>query len=142
MGFMQKYILWKVQVGGSSMYKIERKLGKCGFGSLWVTVFQVEMTALLVLGLQSTLGGSHGVPRVHYKGKQGDYYVMVMDMLGPRLWDVWNTSGQSMSSEIVACIAVKSLSILEKIHSRGYHATNFHILVLQFIYQYCPELLP
>jgi len=25
----------------------------------------------------STLGGIHGVPRVHYKGRQGDYYVMV-----------------------------------------------------------------
>lgn len=25
----------------------------------------------------STLGGSHGVPRVHYKGRQGDYYIMV-----------------------------------------------------------------
>lgn len=25
----------------------------------------------------STLGGSHGVPKVHYKGKQGDYYIMV-----------------------------------------------------------------
>ena len=25
----------------------------------------------------SALGGSHGVPRVHYKGRQGDYYVMV-----------------------------------------------------------------
>ncbi|KAG5566267.1 hypothetical protein RHGRI_002015 [Rhododendron griersonianum] len=44
----------------------------------------------------------------------------VMDMLGPSLWDVWNSSGQSMSSEIVACIAVESLSILEKMHSRGY----------------------
>lgn len=27
--------------------------------------------------LFSTLGGSHGVPRVHYKGRAGDYYVMV-----------------------------------------------------------------
>ena len=27
--------------------------------------------------VNSTLGGSHGVPRVHYKGKQGEYYVMV-----------------------------------------------------------------
>lgn len=25
----------------------------------------------------STLGGSHGVPRVHYKGRQGEYYIMV-----------------------------------------------------------------
>jgi VanZ family protein len=43
----------------------------------------------------STLGGSHGVPRAHFKGRQGDYYVMVMDMLGPSLWDVWNSSGQA-----------------------------------------------
>ncbi|XP_057508947.1 casein kinase 1-like protein HD16 isoform X2 [Actinidia eriantha] len=78
------------------------------------------MTALAVLGLWSTLSGSHGVPKVHYKGKQGDYYIMAMDMLGPSLWDVWNSSGQSMSSEMVACIAVESLSILEKMHSRGY----------------------
>ena len=25
----------------------------------------------------SSLGGIHGIPRVHYKGRQGDYYVMV-----------------------------------------------------------------
>ncbi len=24
-----------------------------------------------------TLGGIHGIPRVHYKGRQGDYYIMV-----------------------------------------------------------------
>ncbi|CAN4114092.1 unnamed protein product [Withania somnifera] len=45
---------------------------------------------------------------------------MVMDMLGPSLWDVWNSSGQSMSAEMVACIAVESLSILEKLHAKGY----------------------
>lgn len=26
----------------------------------------------------STLSGNHGVPRVHYKGKQGDFYIMVL----------------------------------------------------------------
>ena len=46
--------------------------------------------------------------------------MMVMDILGPSFWDVWNSSGQAMSSEMVACIAVESLSILEKTHSRGY----------------------
>lgn len=25
----------------------------------------------------SALGGSHGVPQAHYKGRQGDYYIMV-----------------------------------------------------------------
>lgn len=27
--------------------------------------------------LSSALGGSHGVPRVHFKGRQGDFYIMV-----------------------------------------------------------------
>lgn len=36
--------------------------------------------------LYSALGGSHGVPRVHYKGRQGDYYVMVCIMHHLRLF--------------------------------------------------------
>ncbi|KAK3030130.1 hypothetical protein RJ639_038879 [Escallonia herrerae] len=136
----------RVQVGGSPMYKVERKLGKGGFGQVFVGrrvsggTERGTGSAAMEVALKfehrnskgcnygppyewqvyNTLGGSHGVPKVHYKGKQGDYYVMVMDMLGPSLWDVWNSSGQSMSSEMVACIAVESLSILEKMHSRGY----------------------
>ncbi|KAH7436470.1 hypothetical protein KP509_05G021400 [Ceratopteris richardii] len=43
-----------------------------------------------------------------------------MDMLGPSLWDIWNSSGQTMSTEMVACIAVEAISILEKLHARGY----------------------
>ncbi|KAJ8770895.1 hypothetical protein K2173_021810 [Erythroxylum novogranatense] len=135
-----------VQVGGSPVYKIERKLGKGGFGQVFVgrrisagndrpmgpgalevaLKFEHRNSKGCNYGppyewqVYSALGGSHGVPRVHYKGKQGDYYVMVMDMLGPSLWDVWNTSGQAMSQEMVACIAVESLSILEKMHARGY----------------------
>ncbi|KAL9675817.1 hypothetical protein QQ045_004024 [Rhodiola kirilowii] len=136
----------RVQVGGSPIYKIERKLGKGGFGQVFVGRRvsggneRATGAAALEVALKfehrnskgcssgpphewqvyNTLGGSHGVPKVHYKGKQGDYYVMVMDILGPSLWDVWNTSGQTMSSEMVACIAVESLSILEKLHLRGY----------------------
>ncbi|KAK4777783.1 hypothetical protein SAY87_017970 [Trapa incisa] len=135
-----------VQVGGSPVYKVERKLGKGGFGQVFVgrrvsgSNDRAVGSGALEVALKfehrnskgcnygppyewqvyNALGGSHGVPRVHYKGRQGDYYVMVMDMLGPSLWDVWNTSGQAMSSEMVACIAVEALSILERIHSRGY----------------------
>ncbi|CAH1440646.1 unnamed protein product [Lactuca virosa] len=136
----------RVQVGGSPQYKVERKLGKGGFGQVFVGR-RVSGGTDRILGpgatevalkfkhrnnkgcsygppyewqVYITLGGSHGVPKVLYKGKQGDYYVMVMDMLVPSLWDVWNSSGQTMSSEMVACIAVESLSILEKISTRGY----------------------
>ena len=39
--------------------------------------------------------------------------VQVMDMLGPSLWDVWNSQGQVMSQEMVACIAVGALFIFK-----------------------------
>ncbi|KAJ0703190.1 putative protein kinase CK1-CK1-Pl family [Helianthus annuus] len=57
---------------------------------------------------------------VHHKGCQGDYYILVMDKLGPSLWDVWNSSNQILSEEMVACIAVEALSILEQLHLRGF----------------------
>ncbi|RWW60063.1 hypothetical protein BHE74_00032961 [Ensete ventricosum] len=137
---------FQVQIGNSPVYKVERKLGKGGFGQVFVgrrVSGGIERTtgpSALEVAIKfehrsskgcnygppyewqvySALGGSYGVPRVHYKGRQGDYYVMVMDMLGPSLWDAWNTSGQAMSTEMVACIAVESISILENMHSKGY----------------------
>ncbi|CAN0899726.1 Casein kinase 1-like protein HD16 [Linum grandiflorum] len=135
----------RVQVGGSPMYKIERKLGKGGFGQVFVgrrlsggtggmgasaTEVAVKFEHRNSKGcnygppyewqVYNTLGGSYGVPKVHFKGRHGDYYVMVMDMLGPSLWDVWNSSGQAMSAEMVSCIAVEALTILDKMHARGY----------------------
>ncbi|RDY00970.1 Casein kinase 1-like protein HD16, partial [Mucuna pruriens] len=154
----------KVQVGGSPLYRIDRKLGKGGFGQVYVGrrvgamnsnertgagavevalkfehrsskgcnygppyEWQVYKMELLTCSAGSyfimeinALGGSHGVPRAHFKGRQGDYYIMVMDMLGPSLWDVWNNNSHTMSTEMVACIAIEAISILEKMHSRGY----------------------
>ncbi|XP_020575269.1 casein kinase 1-like protein HD16 isoform X2 [Phalaenopsis equestris] len=45
---------------------------------------------------------------------------MVMDMLGPSLWDLRNNNSHTMSAHMVACIAVEAISILEKLHSKGY----------------------
>ncbi|XP_068342283.1 casein kinase 1-like protein HD16 [Pyrus communis] len=130
----------KVQVGGSPVYKTEKKLGKGGFGQVYVGRRMGAGPGAVEVALKfehrsskgcnygppyewqiyNALGGSHGVPRVHYKGRQADFYIMVMDMLGPSLWDVWNNSSYTMSIEMVACIAIEAISILEKMHSRGY----------------------
>ena len=48
-------------------------------------------------------------------------------MLGPSLWDVWNSQGQVMSQEMVACIAVEALAILEKLHAKGCASGGDHL---------------
>ena len=136
----------RAQVGGSPTYVVEKKLGKGGFGHVY-TGRRVNGNEAVIDGpgaykvalkfehrsskgcgygppyewsVYSALSGCYGIPRVSYKGRQGDYYIMVMDLLGPSLWDVWNTQNQVMSQEMVACIAFESLVILENLHSKGY----------------------
>jgi serine/threonine protein kinase len=135
----------RVQVGNSPIYKTERKLGKGGFGQVYVgrrvsggTDKPGPDAAEVALKFEhrnskgcnygppfewqvySMLNGCYGIPSVHYKGRQGDFYILVMDILGPSLWDVWNTLGQGMLPNMAACIAVEAISILEKLHMRGF----------------------
>ncbi|GAB4816588.1 hypothetical protein N2152v2_003634 [Parachlorella kessleri] len=135
----------KVQVGGSPVYIVDKKLGKGGFGQVYLgkraqpTTDRDGANANQVAlkfehrsskgcnygppyewSVYGALGNVPGVPKVHYKGRQGDFYIMVMDCLGPSLWDVWNAQGQVMSQEMVACIAVESVAILERLHAKGF----------------------
>ncbi|EPS69724.1 hypothetical protein M569_05041 [Genlisea aurea] len=113
----------RVRVGGSPTYQIDRKLGKGGFGQVYVgrrinptnpneRTGPGAVEVALKFEHQSSkgcnykppyewqvytsLGSSHGIPRVHFKGRQNDFYVMVMDMLGPSLWDVWNNNSNTL----------------------------------------------
>ncbi|CAN6209435.1 unnamed protein product [Urochloa humidicola] len=135
----------RVQVGNSPEYITDRKLGKGGFGQVYVgqrvsggtartgpdayevaLKFEHQNSKGCNYGppyewqVYNSLNGCYGIPSVHYKGRQGEYYILVMDMLGPSLWDVWNSMGQAMSANMAACIAVEGISILEKLHSKGF----------------------
>ncbi|KQK20699.1 casein kinase 1-like protein HD16 [Brachypodium distachyon] len=135
----------RVHVGNSPVYITDRKLGKGGFGQVYVgrrvsggtahtgpDAYEVALkfehrsskgcnyAPPYEWQVYQSLNGCYGVPAVHYKGRQGDYYILVMDILGPSLWDVWNSLGQMMSPHMAACIAVEAISILEKLHSKGF----------------------
>jgi hypothetical protein len=40
-------------------------------------MLRFDLVMTFMVSYASALGGTHGVPKVHYKGRQGDYYVMV-----------------------------------------------------------------
>lgn len=63
---------------------------------------------------------SKPLPQVHYRGQQGDYDILVMDLLGPSLQVQLVNNRLFMPLASVACVAVEAISILKKLHSRGY----------------------
>uniref|UniRef100_M8BH55 non-specific serine/threonine protein kinase n=1 Tax=Aegilops tauschii TaxID=37682 RepID=M8BH55_AEGTA len=84
----------RVEVGNSPIYITGRKLGKGSSGKVYVGR-RLGCTEICASEKQGrALNGCYGIPSIHYKGCQGDYYILVMDLLGPSLWDVWHSAGQ------------------------------------------------
>ncbi|KAG6480055.1 hypothetical protein ZIOFF_063532 [Zingiber officinale] len=148
----------KVQVGGSPIYKVERKLGKGGFGQVFVgrrvsggierstglnamevllSVYYWTALFLLLSNLNTELVKAATMALL-MNGKFTVLLVVAMESLGyiikagkatTTLWTFWDLVygmlgilqvKREMSSEMVACIAVESISILESMHSKGY----------------------
>eukprot|EP00877_Chromochloris_zofingiensis_P010070 jgi/Chrzof1/5316/Cz15g21270.t1 len=139
----------RVQVGHSPVYTSDKKLGKGGFGTVYLgrkstcstratrdkegkdapevaLKFEHNTSKGCTYGppyewsVYSQLGETYGVPKMHYKGCQGNFYIMVMDLLGPSLWDLWNTQNQALDPDFCACVAMESIAILKAVHAKGY----------------------
>jgi len=65
-------------------------------------------------------GHATGIPQVRYYGVEGEFNVMVMDVLGPSLEDVLTLCGRQLSLKSVLMLADQVISRLEYVHSRGF----------------------
>ena len=66
--------------------------------------------------LQNKTGTVAGIPNVRWFGKEGDYNVLVMDLLGPSLEDLFNYCNRRFTLKTVLMLAEQLISRIEYIH--------------------------
>ncbi|KAG6035480.1 hypothetical protein E4U41_006073 [Claviceps citrina] len=118
-------------------YKIDYKIGQGGFGLVYAgtdTKTNEEVAIKLTHARGDTetqtleyeaetyaaLAGGAGIPHVHWYGQQDDYFVLVQELLGPSLEDVFNYCDRKFSLKTVLLIANQCIQRLRYIHEKGF----------------------
>ena len=65
------------------------------------------------------LQGGYGMPGVYWCGHDGDYNVLVMELLGDNLENLSKLCGSKLTLKTVLMLADQALQILEFIHTKG-----------------------
>ncbi|ERE82459.1 casein kinase I isoform epsilon [Cricetulus griseus] len=79
-------------------YRLGRKIGSGSFGDIYLV----------------------GIPSIKWCGAEGDYNVMVMELLGPSLEDLFNFCSRKFSLKTVLLLADQMISRIEYIHSKNF----------------------
>ncbi|ULT84490.1 hypothetical protein L5515_019119 [Caenorhabditis briggsae] len=116
-------------------FRLGRKIGSGSFGDIYLgqniqTNEEVAVKLECVkskhpqLHIESRLYrimlGGIGIPEIRWCGLEGDYNVMVMELLGPSLEDLFNFCQRKFSLKTVLLLADQMLSRVEFIHLRDY----------------------
>ena len=66
------------------------------------------------------LKGGIGIPNALYYSKEGNYNVMVMDLLGPSLEDLFNYCNRRFTLKTVCMLAREMILRLEYVHNKSF----------------------
>jgi len=70
--------------------------------------------------LYKLFAGGNGIPKVYWSGTEGDYNVMVMELLGPSLEDLAKHCENRFSTKTVLMIADQLIQRIEFIHAKNF----------------------
>ncbi|XP_003744502.1 casein kinase I [Galendromus occidentalis] len=116
-------------------YRLGRKIGSGSFGDIYLgtNITTGEEVAIKLecvktkhpqLHIESKfykcMQGGVGIPQLKWCGSEGDYNVMVMQLLGPSLEDLFNFCQRKFSLKTVLLLADQLISRIEFIHSKNF----------------------
>ncbi|XP_042974330.1 casein kinase 1-like protein 6 isoform X1 [Carya illinoinensis] len=116
-------------------FKLGRKIGSGSFGELYlgVNVQTGEEVAVKLEPVKTRhpqlyyesklymlLQGGTGIPHLKWFGVKDDYNIMVIDLLGPSLEDLFNYCNRKFTLKTVLMLADQLISRVEYMHSRGF----------------------
>ncbi|KAG5559310.1 hypothetical protein RHGRI_009002 [Rhododendron griersonianum] len=120
-------------VGGK--YKLGRKIGSGSFGEIHLAthVDTFEIVAVKIENnktkhpqlfyeakLYNILQGGSGIPNIKWSGIDGEDNILVMDLLGPSLEDLFVYCGRKFSLKTVLLLADQMITRIEYVHSKGF----------------------
>ncbi|XP_025013517.2 casein kinase 1-like protein 2 isoform X1 [Ricinus communis] len=116
-------------------FRLGRKIGSGSFGEIYLgTNIQTNEEVAIKLEnvktkhpqllyeskLYKILQGGTGIPNVRWFGVEGDYNVLVMDLLGPSLEDLFNFCSRKLSLKTVLMLADQMINRVEFVHSKSF----------------------
>lgn len=118
-----------------SRFRLGRKIGSGSFGDIYLgtNITNLEEVAIKLECVHSKhpqlhiearfyrlMQGGVGIPSIKWCGTEGDYNVLVMELLGPSLEDLFNFCNRKFSIKTVLLLADQLITRLEYVHSKNF----------------------
>ncbi|EFO27209.1 CK1/CK1/CK1-A protein kinase, variant [Loa loa] len=119
----------------ASKYKLHRKIGAGSFGDIYLAVV-IATGEEVAVKLESTkarhpqllyesriykiLRGGFGFPRLRWYGSENNYNLLVMDLLGPSLEDLFNYCNRRFTMKTVLMLANEMIGRIQFVHTKNF----------------------